>query len=170
VDLGANVEMSCLYWLAAYWRAEVIAFEPNPAHAAQCRATLERNGWLSRVSLHSVSAGARFDIFPLLANRRIDILELDIHGSHSKLLEDPRFEELDVRAIVLSQDIPEGRREHAWCIERLQTLGFQPYPKFEKKGEGRIWAYRKRTAAAPRAPSTTDSLYRPTQELSGHRS
>ena len=171
VDLGANVEMSCLYWLAAYWRAEVLAFEENPAYAAQCRTTLERNGYLPRVSLHSVPAGTRFDILPLLAGRRIDILKLDIHGSYSKLLEDSGFEELDIRAIVLeSQDISDGSRGQAWCTERLQKLGFEPYSKFEKKRGGTIWAYRKRAAAALRAPSTTASLYRPTQELSGHRS
>ena len=170
-DLGANVAMSCLYWLAAYWRAEVLAFEQNPAHAAQCRATLERNGYLPRVSLHSVSAGTRFDIFSLLANRRIDILELDMHGSHSKLLEDSRFEELDVRAIILEwQDVPEGRRGPAWCIERLQKLSFQPYPKFETKGGGTSWAYRKRTAVASRAPSTTASPSPPTHDLSGRPS
>ena len=106
-DLGANVAMSCLYWLAAYWRAEVLAFEQNPAHAAQCRATLERNGYLPRVSLHSVSAGTRFDIFSLLANRRIDILELDMHEAIPNCWRISDFEELDVRAIILEwQDVP----------------------------------------------------------------
>jgi len=172
VDLGANVGMSCLYWLAAYWRAEVIAFEPHPGHAAQCRANLERNGFLSRATLHTVAAGTAdgrvwitdagtpsqvgtmpgggyeievIDIFALLAGRRIDILKIDIEGGEYELLEDPRFGELDIRAIIMEwherKDRPEG---HAWCCERLTELGFQLYPVFEQKTYGMMWAYQKR--------------------------
>ena len=163
--------MSCLYWLAAYWRAEVIAFEPHPRHAAQCRANLERNGFLSRATLHAVAAGTAngrawisdagsssqvgtmpgsgyeievIDIFALLAGRRIDILKIDIGGSEYELLEDPRFGELDIRAIIMEwherKDRPEG---HAWCCERLSELGFQLYPVFEQKTYGMMWAYQK---------------------------
>ena len=175
VDLGANVGMSCLYWLAAYWRAEVIAFEPHPRHAAQCRANLERNGFLPRATLHAVAAGAAngrawisdagtssqigtvpgggfevkvIDIFPMLAGRRIDILKIDIEGSEYELLEDRRFEALDIRAIIMEwherKDRPDG---HAWCCERLKELGFQLYPVFEHRTHGMMWAYQKRIPA-----------------------
>jgi FkbM family methyltransferase len=175
VDLGANVGMSCLYWLAAYWRAKVIAFEPHPRHVAQCRINLERNGFLSRATVHAAAAGAAnsrawisdagaasqvgtvpdsgyeievIDIFPLLAGRRIDILKIDIEGSEYELLQDSRFGELDIRAIIMEwhsrKDRPEG---YAWCRERLRELGFQLYPVFEQETYGMMWAYQKRVAA-----------------------
>jgi FkbM family methyltransferase len=175
VDLGANVGMSCLYWLAAYWRAELIAFEPHPGHAAQCLANLERNGFLSRATLHCVAAGTAngrawisdagtssqvrtmpgdgyeievIDIFALLAGRRIDILKIDIEGSEYELLKDPRFGELDIRSVIMEWHEREDRPEgHAWCCERLRELGFQLYPVFEEKTHGMMWAYQKRIPA-----------------------
>jgi FkbM family methyltransferase len=175
VDLGANVGMSCLYWLAAYWRAKVIAFEPHPNHVAQCRINLGRNGLLSRVTLHAAAAGVAngrawlsdagtssqlstmagdgyeievVDIFALLAGRRIDILKIDIEGSEYELLEDPRFGELDVRAIIMEwherEDRPAG---YAWSCERLRELGFQLYPVFQEMDHGMMWAYLKRIPA-----------------------
>lgn len=175
VDLGANVGMSCLYWLAAYWRAEVIAFEPHPGHAAQCRVNLERNGFLSRTTLHAVAAGTAngrawisdagtssqvgtvpgggyeievIDIFALLAGRRIDILKIDIEGSEYELLEDPRFGKLDIRAIIMEWHERVDRPEgHAWCCERLRELGFQLYPVFEQETHGMMWAYQRRVPA-----------------------
>ena len=185
VDVGANVGMSCLYWLAAYWRAKVIAFEPHPGHAAQCKANLERNGFMSRATLHDVAAGTAnarawisnagtssqvgtvpgdgyetevIDFFALLGGRRIDILKIDIEGGEYELLEDPRFGELDIGAIILEwherEDRPEG---HAWCRERLRELGYQLYPMFEQKTYGMMWAYQKRVSAglAPARSLTT---------------
>jgi FkbM family methyltransferase len=186
VDLGANVGMSCLYWLAAYWRAEVIAFEPHPGHAAQCRANLERNGFLSRATLHAAAAGTAngrawisdassqvgtvpgngheievIDMFALLAGRRIDILKINIEGGEYDLLEDPRFGELDIRAIILewheTDDRPAG---HEWCRERLRELGFQLYLVFEQKTYGMMWAYQKHVpadVAFARSPTTAGS-------------
>jgi FkbM family methyltransferase len=170
VDLGANVGMSCLYWLAAYWRAEVIAFEPHPGHVAQCRINLERNDLLRRATVLGVAAGAApgrawisdagtssqvgtapgggyeievVDIFALLIGRRIDILKIDIEGSEYELLEDPRFGELDVRTIIMEWHERGDRPDgHAWCCERLMELGFQLYPVFEQKTHGMMWAYR----------------------------
>jgi FkbM family methyltransferase len=170
VDLGANVGMSCLYWLATYWRAEVIAFEPHPGHAAQCRINLERNGLLGRATLHGVAAGVApgrawisdagtssqvgaatgggyeievVDIFALLIGRRIDILKIDVEGSEYELLEDPRFGELDVRSIIMEWHERDDRPDgHTWCCERLRELGFQLYPVFEQQSHGMMWAYR----------------------------
>jgi FkbM family methyltransferase len=180
VDLGANVGMSCLWWLASYWRAEVIAFEPHPAHAAQCRVNLERNGFLSRTTLHAAAAGTAngrawisdagtssqvgtvrgngpdieiIDMFALLAGRRIDIMKIDIGDGEYDLLEDPRFGELDIRAIILewhaTDNHPAG---HEWCRERLRELGFQLYPVFEQRDSGMMWAYQKRVPASGALP------------------
>lgn len=173
VDLGANVGMSCLYWLATYWRAEVLAFEPHPKHVAQCRTNLERNGFLPRTRLHPAAAGAHarhtrlsdagsasqlgdsgyevevVDVFPLLADRRIDILKIDIEGSEYELLEDPRFGELDIRAVIVEWHEREDRLGGcAWCSERLKALGFQTLPVFEHKTYGMMWGYQKHTESA----------------------
>jgi Methyltransferase FkbM domain len=89
------------------------------------------------------------DFFALLAGRRIDILKIDIGGSEYELLEDPRFGDLNIRAIIMAwherKDRPEG---HAWCCERLRKLGFQLYPVFEQKTHGMMWAYQKRVPAS----------------------
>ena len=170
VDIGANVGFSCLYWLAIYWRAEVIAFEPHPGHVAQWRVNVARNGLESRATLHAVAAGAAngrawisdagtssrlshaaesgceiqvVDAFELLADVRIDILKIDIEGSEYELLEDPRFGALDVYALVLEWHARSDRlwgRE--WCEKRLAELGFRVYPIFEKKSFGMMWAYK----------------------------
>jgi FkbM family methyltransferase len=168
VDLGANVGMSCLYWLAAYWRAEVIAFEPHPNHVAQCRINLERNSFLSRVTLHAAAAGVAdgrawiadrgsptqpaadgheievVDIFALLAGRRIDILKIDIGGGEHELLADQRFGELNIQAIIMEWHERENRPEgYAWSCERLRALGFQLY----QETDGMMRAYRKHIPA-----------------------
>jgi FkbM family methyltransferase len=175
VDLGANVGLSCLYWLSTYWGASVIAFEPHPGHVAQCRVNLARNGFGNRVMLHPVAAGVAsggawisdagsssqlsaipghghnvevVDIFSILAGCRIDILKMDIEGSEYELLEDSRFTDLDIRAIVMEwhrrDDRPDG---NTWCRERLHDLGFRLFPIFETNDCGMIWGYKIRTPA-----------------------
>ncbi len=170
VDIGANVGMSLVYLLGMYWRANAIAFEPHPGHVAQCRANLARNGYDTRTTLYEAAAGAAdgsgwisddgssshmsnvagsgfetkiVDIFPILAEREIDVMKIDIEGGEYELLEDPRFETLNVRAIVLEwharPDRPDG---HAWCRDRLTALGYRLYPIFENKNYGMFWAYR----------------------------
>jgi FkbM family methyltransferase len=190
VDLGANVGMSCLYWLAAYWRAEVIAFEPHPGHAAQCRTNLDRNGFLSRTTLHAVAAGAEnsrawisdagsssqlgnlpgsghevdvVDVFPLLAGRRVDILKIDIEGSEYELLEDPRFGDLDIRVVIMEWHERKDRPDgHAWCCERLTELGFHLYPVFTRKTHGMFWGYKRRAPAGAASAVPVPPRSRPT--------
>jgi len=143
VDLGADVGMSCLYWLAAYWRTEVLAFGPNPECAAQCRTNLKRNGFLSRVTLYSLAA----DLFTLLAGRRIDILNIDVNDSEDGLLADSRFGQLDVRAIVLTWHEHEDHHDgYTRCSRRLQELGFELTPTVQQKTHGVTWAYKKHPA------------------------
>jgi FkbM family methyltransferase len=199
VDLGANVGMSCLYWLAVYWRAEVIAFEPHPGHAAQCRINLARNGLLGRAILHGVAAGVApgrawisdagtssqvgtapggdyeievADIFALLAGRRIDILKIDIEGSEYELLEDPRFGELDIRTIIMEWHERDDRPDgNAWCCERLRELGFHLYLVFEEKSHGMMWAYRSQPAEHSGVSRQQPVLLHPADDpSSGHAS
>jgi FkbM family methyltransferase len=179
VDLGANVGMSCLYWLAAYPRAKVVAFEPHPGHAAQWRVNLGRNDFLSRATLHAAAAGTReatawltdagtsseigdqakpgfqipvVDMFPILAGHRIDILKVDVEGSEYELLGDPRFGTLDVRNIVMEWHRRDGFPDgEAWCRERLQSLGFKVLEVFDAKTNGMMWAYRRIPPSPPLA-------------------
>jgi len=186
VDLGAGVGMSCLYWLAKYWRADVIAFEARPDRAAQCLVNLTRNGLLPRAALHAAAAGTAdghawisdagvstqignppgggievdaIDIFSLFAGRRIDILRIDIGGNEYELLKDLRFGQLEIRAIVLRWHRRDDTpEEHAWCRERLAELGFQLYPVFEQGSHGMMWAYQKRTpVGGSRTPSPANA-------------
>ncbi len=168
VDLSAGIGLSCLYWLTTYWRAELIAFEPDPANMAQCRANLARNQFDNRATLYPVAAAIAgnpaqiadhastsqpaniaisgdkaeiSDIFELLGTRRIDILKIGDGGSD--MIEDPRFGGLDVRALVVGwherDDRPSGR---AWCKRRLSELGFRTFPAHEMPSYGIMWGYR----------------------------
>jgi FkbM family methyltransferase len=182
-DLGANVGLSCLYFLATYWAARVIAFEPHPDHAAQFHLNVARNRFTDRVTLHEAAAGTAnarawisdegsssqlsvnegegyqidvVDVFPLLAGRRVDILKMDIEGSEYELLEDPRFCDLDVRALVMEWH-PRANRSSGqeWCSSRLQALGFRVYPVFGNASCGMLWAYK---VPQPSAANALDRL------------
>ncbi len=171
VDLGANVGMSCLWWLANYWRARVIAFEPHPNHSAQTRANISLNGYESRIELHEAAAGPHaetaqlsdegatsalhspadksfqvkvVDLFETFAGQRIDILKIDIEGSEIRLLNDPRFDELDVGAIVMEWHTPDkaGQGGRDWCISRLESAGYRTQVSWDDGPFGIIWGYR----------------------------
>ena len=194
VDLGANVGMSCLYWLSAYWRAEVVAFEPHPGHAAQWRINLDRNGFLSRATLHNAAAGVHdgtawisdagtssqvrdipgsgfevevIDFFRTFSGQRIDILKVDIEGGEHALLEDPRFETLDVRNIIMEwHRSDDGSRGEAWCRARLESLGFKVIPVFDAKTHGMMWGYRRQRAEPPLAEPASASRAEPAADTS----
>jgi len=171
VDLGANVGMSCLWWLANYWRTRVIAFEPHPGHAAEARVNLAQNGYEPRIDLHEAAVGPEattawisdagaastvsatggsgfevkvLDLFAILAGRRVDILKMDIEGSEVGLLDDPRFAALDIGAIVMEWHRPDaaGRGGREWCIRRLEEFGFRTYVASENGAFGILWGYR----------------------------
>jgi FkbM family methyltransferase len=172
VDLGANVGLSCLWWVANYWRAKVIAFEPHPAHAAEARSNFALNPYGARIELRQVAVGPKaasawisdegsssqlsstggsgfqaevVDLFASLSGQRIDILKIDIEGSEVGLLDDPRFAALDVGAIVMewhNQDA-NGRGGKVWCIRRLGEFGFRTYVTFESGPCGMVWGYRR---------------------------
>jgi FkbM family methyltransferase len=171
VDLGANVGMSCLWWLANYWRARVLAFEPHPGHAAAARANIALNDYGSRIDLREAAVGPEAvtawisdagaastvsatadsgfevevqDLFAILAGRRVDILKIDIEGSEVGLLDDPRFAALDVGAIVMEWHAPDatGRGGLEWCIDRLERCGFRTYHGSDNDAVGIIWGYR----------------------------
>jgi FkbM family methyltransferase len=172
VDLGANVGYSCVYWCQKYPQCQVTALEPHPLHLEIMKDNLARNGFLDRVQIIAAAAGtgeksaylsdarssstvtdqkAAFqirvlDIFrePEITAGKVDFLKMDIEGGEYELLADPRFAELDVRALVVewhkTPEHPDGR---AWCVQRLEELGYQTRIGAEDLPlAGLVWAFR----------------------------
>ena len=177
VDLGANVGMSCLWWLSNYWRARVVAFEPHPHHAEAARANFALNDFGSRVELYQAAVGPEamtaqlsdegssskisgddkagfqvkvMDLFDFFAGRRIDILKMDIEGSEVELLADPRFALLDIGTVVMEWHSvnKDGRGGRDWCIGRLAACGFRTFVTAEMGPCGMVWGYRDYGGAA----------------------
>jgi FkbM family methyltransferase len=171
VDLGANVGMSCLWWLSNYWCAHLIAFEPHPHHAEAARANFALNNFSSRIEFYQSAVGPEamtahlsdegsssrilangkagfqvqvMDLFEFLAGRRIDILKMDIESSEVELLADPRFALLDIGTVVMEwHSVDEdGRGGRDWCSDRLQACGFRTYVTSERGACGLVWGYR----------------------------
>ncbi len=170
VDLGANVGFTPLYWATTYRRAAVIAYEPHPAHVAQCRANLALNRGGERVELHAAAAGRQDgqmrltdegtsstevsgtaagidvpveDTLAALAGRTIDILKIDIEGGEYPIMEDERFPGLDIRRVVMEWHRRQDGRAGAWCTERLREAGFEIEPIFDEGSHGMLWAFRR---------------------------
>jgi FkbM family methyltransferase len=169
VDLGANVGFSLLYFLHKYRHCRIIAFEPHPCHCAQAERNLVLDGSRHRVELYPQAAGAetrmvelsddgpcssivesaaqkRFsvetvDIFPLLTGRRIDLLKMDIEGGEYEILDDNRFAQLDVGAIVMEwHSRGGGPDDQGWCHQRLRGLGYVTEDTFTTSTYGMLWA------------------------------
>jgi FkbM family methyltransferase len=167
VDLGANTGFTCLHFLTQFPKAEVIAFEPHPRHAAQCRVNLAINTVSSRVTLYEAAAGTapgRFvltddgtastilsgstegipvemvDIFPLLTGRRIDLFKMDIEGGEHAILGDPRFPKLDIARLVMEWHGDENDRDR--CLAILQAIGYETEKIFDEDSLGMLWAFR----------------------------
>jgi hypothetical protein len=169
VDVGANAGLSCLYWLATYWAARVIAFDPDPNHAVQFRVNMARDhGLLRRVTMNGVAAGTAGDragivlsspalnamrtgcgigmteVLAELAGLRIDIMKIDIGYGGYDLLGDPRFADLDVKVLVLVSRPPQSHQsEHDWCSDRLTKLGFRLNPTFNRDAFQVTWGYQR---------------------------
>lgn len=61
-----------------------------------------------------------------LGREPIDLLKIDIEGGEYELLADSRFSDLDIRNIVIEwHKLPNDGRGGNWCIERLESMGFQ---------------------------------------------
>lgn len=174
VDCGANVGYSVLYWASKFPSAQIIAFEPHPESVAQAARNIAANHLDRRVQLHARAVGARaasvrlsdagaassvlnvapddrgaftvemIDVFPLLAGKRIDILKIDIEGGEYEILADPRFEALQIGAIVMEWH---GRgdpvADRRWCEQRLGGLGFAVREIATMSDYGMFWALRR---------------------------
>ncbi len=171
VDVGANVGYSCLFWSRKFPSAQIIAFEPHPVHVEMIKRNLELNQISKRVKVHAAAVGSRpgmayltdggssstlragtgpgtiqvpvVDFFETIGEQRIDLLKIDIEGGEYGLIEDPRFRDLRVGALVLewhvTPDHPDGLQ---WCTERLGDLGFAITSTIVGKNSGVLWGIR----------------------------
>jgi FkbM family methyltransferase len=176
VDLGANVGMTCIYLLDRYPDAHIIAFEPHPLHVEMLRKTLAMNNLSERVTLHAAAAGTTDhdcfvtddeirslitaeggtgrlatrveDFFAAVGDAPIDLLKMDIEGGEYALLDDPRFERLQIGAMVMewhnTKEKPQGRN---WCKQRLGEMGYEVHDGAVVAPEhGLLWAFPSRSA------------------------
>jgi FkbM family methyltransferase len=180
VDVGANVGYSLVWWGHQYPDARIVAFEPHPGHVAAIRNHLELNRMANRVELFAAAAGTEggrahlsdrgawssvggpddqgaiavpiVDFFETLGEEPIDLMKLDCEGGELPLIMDPRFEQLNLRALVLewhaSVEQPLADRK---IFARLESLGWHLEPFCERReGEmapgltafGMAWGFR----------------------------
>lgn len=165
VDLGGNAGFSVLRFLSWFPNAQVLAMEPYPQHAQALRENVALNGWSQRVDLKQAAAGPSpgratlsdqgassqlgaeqgidvelLDVFPLLLGRRIDILKIDIEGAEHPILDDPRFDRVDARCVLLewhkTRAIPDARTR---CCAKLVGLGYAVEEAFVEESAGMIY-------------------------------
>jgi FkbM family methyltransferase len=172
VDLGGNVGLSCIFWLAKYPRCRVEVFEPHPGHVAQMKTNLDLNGWRDRVTIHEAAAGAAparlqlcdrgsgsslmyarpgeatievevVDVFRIIGGLDIDVLKIDIEGGEYALLDDRRFAALKVRHLILEwHQRKTTAADRAWTLAKLATLGYRARELFTEPGYGMVSAAR----------------------------
>lgn len=145
VDLGANVGYSALYFSGQFPKAHIDAFEPHPVHLQQLRELVVANHLENRVTVHPVAAGSKqrtgflsdagcsstvavqgipitvIDWFSSEQSRSVDLLKVDIEGSESELIADPRISHLKIPYVVVEWHGQVERLVH----ERLVGLGYE---------------------------------------------
>jgi FkbM family methyltransferase len=172
VDLGANVGYTCVYWLANFPGAQILAFEPHPVHVALLRSHLNINGLSDQVVVYPAAAGTRsgnlfltddgcksttvatagnasiaveqVDWFACVGDEPIDLLKIDIEGGEYDILSDSRFASLQINALVMEWHVTDNHPNGGeWCLSRLQALGYATHTLFDSKSErGLLWAFR----------------------------
>lgn len=158
VDVGSNCGFSLLYFAARFPQAELVAFEPHPAHQRQIEHHLRLNALGARVSLIRAAAGCAagpaflrdqsdrshvvdqpaldthpihiVDFFDAIGARFVNLLKLDCEGAEYDLLMDARFAALNIGALVMECH-PQAAHPHAPAElhARLQQLRFQVVPE-----------------------------------------
>lgn len=178
VDVGANIGCSIIYFAGLFPEARFEAFEPHPDNLDLLAHHLAINRLTARVHLHPFAAGTGeayayltdcggsskvlaspqtdtiavriVDFFTSIEPGRIDLLKMDCEGGEWDILMDPRFETLDIGAIVMEWHAdrrhPNADREIA---ARLASLGWGVHAVDEPRDiddghAGIIWATRER--------------------------
>lgn len=154
VDIGANVGYSLVYFAKMYPKAEMIAYEPHPAHLSMIYKNLEHNSLLSRVLVSAGAASNRaceafltdeenesclindyqegsfrirvFDVLDDLKGKHVNLLKMDIEGAEYSILSDERFKDLDVDVITMEWHNTESYPDgFTWTKDRLIDLGYK---------------------------------------------
>jgi FkbM family methyltransferase len=137
LDLGANIGLFGAFAVARWPKAEILAYEPDPANAESLERTIAANGLAERWKLVRAAAGARdgearFASGLGVGSHIVDaagdhgehtiavtlrdvlpkiaetgLVKMDIEGGEWPILGDPRFAEHPPRVIVLEYH-PEG--------------------------------------------------------------
>ncbi len=176
VDVGANIGCSIIYFAGLFPDARFEAFEPHPDNLDLLAYHFAINRLTARVHLHPFAAGTGeayayltdrggssevvaspemdtipiriVDFFTAMAPGRIDLLKMDCEGGEWEIVMDPRFETLDIGAIVMEWHVsrrrPNGKHE---LTARLESLGWTLYELDEghdygEDTHGSLWAMR----------------------------
>ena len=174
VDLGANIGLFGAFAVATWPEAEIVAFEPDPANADVHGQTIAINALQARWSLVRAAAGsragqARFvagdialsrlagasddgvpsievsveDVIPRMAEA--DLVKMDIEGGEWAILNDPRFQGLPPRALVLEYhpQFCSARNPREAVEAALGAAGLRVQSIWHRAdGHGMLWAWR----------------------------
>jgi hypothetical protein len=146
VDLGVGPGFSCLYWLAQFPEANIIAFEPRPEARAQCVTNVAMNKRANRIEI--VDSNEVANVMARMAGRTIDILRLDSAACGFDVLFDERFAALEIKAVVLVfRDDDDGNWEKIKA--RLKAIGYRLQPRIKQLDYAVLWAFRATFPAIP---------------------
>jgi FkbM family methyltransferase len=153
VDVGANVGYALSYLGRRFPLAQMIAFEPHPAHLDQLDRNVAANGLTDRVTVIGAAAGLTdgraflsdageasrvldgvgagrlpilvADFFTAVGGAPIDLLKMDCEGGEYDLIMNQRFADLRVRAIALEWHAGRDRPEADESLrQRLAALDY----------------------------------------------
>jgi len=169
LDLGANIGLFGIFAAERWPRAQIQAYEPDPANAAVHRQVIAANAMQEQWRLVQAAAGAadgeaRFvsgqvalssldaggdiavpvcDVLHAIADA--DLVKMDIEGGEWPILTDPRFAASPPSVIVLEYH-PQGCHgpdPHASIAELLAGAGLQTIEIWRRDdGYGMLWAWR----------------------------
>ncbi len=172
VDIGANVGYSIIYFAHKYPNANLIAFEPHPAHIELINQHLKINKLSNRVDVlgNAISNNNAdlflnnkgcestvietfeddclqikvCDFFTWAGTKTIDLLKMDIEGGEYAILNDQRLETVNIRTIVLEwHNTKEIFNGYQWCSDRLTAVGYKVIDgKLRYANAGILWAWK----------------------------
>jgi FkbM family methyltransferase len=169
MDLGANIGLFGVWALERFPGSRVTAFEPDSTNAEVARLCIDASGMGDRWRLVEAAATAHdgrvsfvsgefsrsrierdggaevdaVDVFPYL--EQADLAKIDIEGGEWAILDDPRFQELDLPALVLEYhpDQAPGPDSRQLAFDAMHAAGFETSVAIEfGPGHGMLWAWR----------------------------
>jgi len=168
LDLGANVGLFGVWALDRFPGCTITAFEPDTTNAAVAQMTMDANDVGERWRLNKAAAAAHngrvsflsgefsrsridaeggteveaVDVFPYLEG--VDFAKIDIEGGEWEILGDPRFQELELPALVLEfhPDQAPGPDPRGLALDTLGRAGYETQLVYDfAPGQGMVWAW-----------------------------